>query len=270
MNTGNKYKHAPKLIHAKTKVMKASNRLDKLAAKFNLYRADKIPAKYWNDKYFKENAPFKLGQDNLDKSPEYLTSMKGVESGTYHEVRQQTREDLKTGVVTHELYHIDHSYNLMVSEDSDLLMIYIQSWNSKGKFDLHPYFGEVRKFHAIDNDLKKKALENLKEPNKVGVFTDKKVVAWFRYCQEYVAILNTLLVEVNDKNDQLEKEREEYIAQLKEAKLIRHSDNSTVYVNWNSFQIIFNHDRKRKYMSKTVEYRGNTEDVLSLYKALNN
>lgn len=107
-----------------------TERLDKLAAKFNLYRADQIPAKYWEDTYFKENAPFYLGKSNSSAIPEHLKKMQG-------------------------------------------------------------------------------------------------------------------------------------------ATVKRYPDNSSVWINWEGFQITFNHNKASKYMEKRVEYRGNAADVLELFKKLN-
>lgn len=224
------------------------------ASIYNLYQFADIPERYLTR--YKSDG-YLPGNYDGNSLPEFLKTLKGYEIGIFYEAKQDTNY---TGITN---YYIDHSHILIKKEDSDNVMMLRQDRNKKYYF--YPYYGLMHHYQNIDYHIKDKSLKELPEPNKIGVFTEKKVNDWFVYNEKYLAILENVLAEVNGKNAEHEKTIKDFIASIPGCKVSAH-DNKT-WVTTKLFEVIFQHNKAEKYLSTQVTFRGSINDITKIETA---
>jgi len=222
--------------------------LAQIAAGFSLYQVADIPSRYINDNY-----DHRINCGNL-KVPEFMTSLKGYEVGVFYECKQDT--DYK-GVIT---YYIEHSYLLVKRNDNDtVLMLKADRHN---KYYFYPYYSLMHKYNGISYDIKKTALKGLKEPNYIGVFTEKKVNDWFNYCIEYLAILDNTLNDVADKNNEIQNKIDAFIQSVPGCHVSKYQN--TTDIETPLFRVRFDHFKDQRYLSTKIDFKGNLSDITRL------
>ena len=225
--------------------------LKAVAAEFNLFQVADIPAKYVNDNY---DHRVKCGDYNM---PEFITGLKGYESGLFYECKQDA--DYK-GVIT---YYIDHSYLLLKKEGSGIMLMVMKDRNNK--YYLHPHYYHLRKYNGINYHIKGEALKAIKEPNYIGVFTEKKIIAWIEYCENYIQILENVYNEVNNKNDEIKAKIAAFIASVPGCKVSTYSN--TTDVETKLFRVRFDHFKDQKYLSTKIDFKGDLSDITEVEAA---
>lgn len=230
--------------------------IKQVAEGFNLYQLQDIP-QAWKD-YSNFAWRVELGQrDNV--IPEFLLTLKGYEVGLFFECETQDKGTEK------ELKFIEHARILLKKNDSDLLLMVSQQWRDK-KYYLHPLYNYERKFHSVSHYLKKDALKGLVEPNYIGVFTVNKVENWVKYCNEYLQRLETLSVDVNAKNVEIEQKIKSFIDSVEGCEVSKY--NNVTDITTSNFRVRFEHFKDQNYLNTKIDFRGSLADVTAIESAM--
>lgn len=158
-------------------------------------------------------------------------------------------------------YYVEHSYIVRVVDDLIIMLL-----NYKDKFYLHPFFGNLHKYQNISIYERKRKLKNLKEPNKIGVFTEKKVNDWIQYCKDYIRLMEELYDEFEDINNEIEGKIQQFIESLKDKEVTTWGDSlmQTTQVKTSLFYVTFVHYRDQKYLDTRINFRGSIDDISKL------
>ena len=222
-----------------------------LAAKFNFFSKENIPAEfreYWN------LSPRIRGEHII--IPEGLKNLKNIEV------------DLFFKCVKEEEYNtIQGNYILVKLKSSDLLCV-LNSY--KEKYRLHPYWEYIREAGlGLDSYKISKITNEQISPNKIGVFTEKKISDWVTYCENYINALKTAAQTVESTNNKHKKEIEDFINSLdkvKEVRVERYENRTTVYTPL--FTVDFKLFSGSGYLEKKIVFSGNINDVSKILNKL--
>lgn len=227
--------------------------LKQTAAKLDLYKKEDIPERYRsNDEYYQHRIDFGTERGQI---PEFLSNLKGYETGLFYECEEQTNN------TTNEYYLGDNSYVLLKKMESEVPLIVSKNWKDK-KYHFHPVHRLMHKFHNIDHYLKATALKDLTEPNRIGVFTEKKVEDWVKYNDQKIKILDDLLHEVTDKNTHLEKQISDFIESVPGCKVSRYQDQTSVTTSL--FTINFTFYKASNHLNTKFEFNGKIADITKI------
>ena len=225
------------------------------AKKFNLYQLQDIPDIYKTDSHYEHRI-----QCNKKEIPSELTYMECISVGLFYECKQDTNYKNETN------YYIEHSYILCIGENTPLLMLQGNDYRNKGKYYFNPYYGIMHKYQNINYEIRNESIKELKEPNRIGVFTDKKVIEWLKYSIQYISTLEKVYENVNNENKRIEDEIKNTIESLKGCNVSTYQNITDI--DTPLFRIRFKHFKDQKYLNTTIEYKGNLQDVIKLNNQL--
>lgn len=227
-------------------------KIEQLAEKFNLFTAENLPEthKEYYDKMLKDNS-YKLGRNNL---PDFFKNYKGCEIGTFYECRKDTDYQKKI------TYYIERVYNLFLAPDSNYLLMLM---DYKGKYYFHPFYNYWHKYHGIGNTERNKVINSLKEPNKIGVFTDKKLNDWFLYCNELMRAMEKLYNSHNSKTNVIQSEVDTFCKRMREAGA-RITGENPWWIDTDLFSVRLTIHKDSNYLEKNITFRGNLNQVAKL------
>ena len=227
-------------------------KIEQLAEKFNLFTAENLPEthKEYYDHMLKESS-YELINNNL---PDFLNNYKGCEIGTFYKCNKDT--DYK-GKIT---YYIERVYNLFRAPGSDYLLMLM---NYKGKYYFHPFYNYWHKYHGISHTERNKVINGLKEPNKIGVFTDKKVNDWFLYCNDLMIAMEKLYNSHNSETNEIQSEVDNFCKRMQDAGA-RITGNNPYWIDTDLFAIRLTIHKDSNYLEKNVTYCGNLNQVAKL------
>jgi hypothetical protein len=232
------------------------NNLKNKAAELNLYVSNEIPKEYTQSQILngstfdysdKVNNNYTLPSEILQK----------YEHGLFWECRKQYTNTEPQQV---ELYYIEHSRLLFLSPKGNLLRL-VKDRQNKYSFSLdYSHYKEVQKVSYNTRILAQKE-SNLIEPNKIGVFTDKKIIDWLNYCDKEAELNNKIVQESNNKNKDIEAEIQNFINSVpcKVSKWDNKTDIQTKY-----FRVLFTHDKSSQYLSKQITFSGLLTDIINI------
>ncbi len=237
--------------------------LKELAAEYDLYQEQDIPANYRKDQdYYKHR--ISLGANNT--IPEFLQTSGDIEIGLFYQCTSDTHYQTKLPT-----YGIQDSFILLKSKDNDiLLMLRGNDFHNRGKYWFSPFYNTLWKYNEIDNNKRSIATDLVDShylPNKIGVFTDKKVSDWINYCDETIAALNRLLNDVTGENTAIEKEIQAIKASLPHA-TVNDMHKDILWLDTELFSIKLEHHRKSAYLEKKVHFKGDVDVAIRLEKQL--
>lgn len=225
-----------------------TNNLKTLAASFNLYQLQDIPARYKND-YFEHR--INCGHKDI---PADLLNIKSIEIGLFYECKQDT--NYKNEVT----YYVDHSFILIKEINSPVLCMLMA--NSSNKYWLHPYYSLIHKYHGISSYKRNDTIKALKEPNMIGVFNEKKVKDWFNYCYSYITALEDLYNLYNSENEKIEQSIKEFIQNNKGCEVSTY--NNITDITAGLFRIRFTHHKDQKYLNTEITFKGTLNDITKI------
>ena len=101
----------------------------------------------------------------------------------------------------------------------------------------------------------------IKEPNSIGVFTDKKINDWFEYLDKLVDVHNAILSQAKDKNAEIEAEIQTFINSVKCT--VQKRDTKT-WVYTKHFEVIFTHHKGEMWLSTEIKYKGKLNEVTAI------
>jgi len=227
-------------------------KIEQLAEAFNLYTVENLPEThkvYYNQML--SNDSYKLKGDNL---PDFFKEYNGCEIGTFYECREERDY---SGKIT---YYIERGYVLYLAPDSDYLLMLM---NYKGKYYFHPFYNYWHKYHGISNTERNKVINSLKEPNKICVFTDKKVNDWFKYCDDLMAAMENMYKSHNSQTNEIQSEIDTFCKRMREAGAKITGDNP-YWIDTDLFSIRLTIHKDSNYLEKNVTFRGNLNQVAKL------
>jgi hypothetical protein len=236
--------------------MKTSKQFQNNAKAFNLYIKENVPTTHTATQIL--NGREWSYKDKLNESlilpSEELKKFK-------HDLFFECRTQLKNNSEEVELYYIERSQLLFESPEGNLIML----WKHKNKFTFGPYYGHYREVQKISHYIREKAYKEsgLKEPQQIGVFTEKKINDWLKYCDELIKF-NAELVKVHtSKNDDLMKEVEEFIKKSK-GRVSKYQN--IIDIDTDNFRVRFTVQKDQNYISKQITFKGDLNTILELSK----
>lgn len=233
--------------------MKAENL--QLAAKYNYFQLSNIPAHILCDKWFSERFEGYKAIFNSAKIPDGLAVLKNVEVGIFAEILEE-----KNNKGEHELYYCDNIYTLVFSPDCEVPLMLM---SYKGKYYLHPIYSFDRVIQGVTTyEQRKPYLYKIAEPNRIGVFTERKIADWVAYCKAYIAACRQCTADLQSKEQENKKYIQSVIASLPGAKVATHKNWTTIETKL--FRIEFEILNGGDYLSKKVEYKGTIADIIRL------
>ena len=235
--------------------MKAKN-LEK-AAKIGYYQFENLPEHVKNNPYFKENY---LNPEKWEKwvAPDFFNTSK-YEIGMFAKVRTQ----YKNFSDEIELYYIDYFVILLFDDSLDFPLIMKNDWRTK-KYHFHPVYELINKLTLkISYEQQKPFLAEIKKPNKIGVFSDKKLADWVEYCREYVFALEKCNDTITGKKTENQKYIDSVVNSMLGAKIDTHKNYTTIENKL--FRIEFALLENGAYLQKKIEFKGAIEDIIKLH-----
>lgn len=235
--------------------MKAKN-LEK-AARFDYYQFDNLPEHVKTDPYFKEK------HSNPEKwekwvAPDFFNTS-NYEVGMFAKVRTQYK-NFSNEI---ELYYIDN-FNILLFDDSlDFPLIMKNDWRTK-KYHFYPVYELINKLTLkVSYEQQKPFLAEIKEPNKIGVFSDKKIADWVEYCREYVFALEKCNDTITNKKIENQKYIDSVVDSMQGAKIEKHTNYTTIENKL--FRIEFALLENGGYLQKKIEFTGSIDDIIKLH-----
>lgn len=132
----------------------------------------------------------------------------------------------------------------------------------RGKYHIHPDWHRINKL-TFSSYEQTELLKHLQEPNRIGVFSDKKINEWLEFCVEKVRIL--------DEYEAIHKEKNATIlAEIEEIKKIGKAggyDNRT-RIDTILFRIDLTHCPETAFLDKKITFNGGVDDVKKIMEAM--
>ena len=225
-----------------------------LAAKHGYYTLNSIPEHIKNDAYFKSNKEWSDPEFYDKPIPEGLTSLKNVQCGVFVRIKEEFNPD-----GTHSLYFVDDPSLILVFSDKTEIPLMLRS--DKGKYYLFPIYGEINRLqHNTNYEQRKEFLQDLKEPNYIGVFTEKKVEAWVDYCLNYIDACKKASAFVESKKAENLVYIEQVVRSVECKGVQRYGAYTTIETNY--FKIEFELQDNGFSLRKNVVFKGGIETII--------
>lgn len=154
--------------------------------------------------------------------------------------------------------HDDYGRFVIIPYNTEYCFRLIKDKNKKYHFGLD--FAMLIKYGNIDHDIISDALKNLDIPNYIGSFSQKKVSDWIEYLCKRTDILESVLVELQDKNAEIENCINAFIASVPKPNVYRW--DSKTEVECKAFTVTFSHHKSSKSLSTKIEYHGGLDNVV--------
>lgn len=223
--------------------------LREIAAGFNLYPAESIPQTHLE--YF--NTRLRGGH----KQNEYLSACSLVDGGIFYQCGKDTNYN---GEIS---YYIEHVYEIYKAKDNEILLML--KADNKGKMYLYPHYAHLHKYQGISYHKRNEATKELKEPNKIGVFTDNKVLAHLEYCASYIATMDALFNEVDGENERLQGVINSFAEKMeKQGAKIRRWSGVQVDVETDIFRVYFKIHTDTNYLETKISFTGGLCDIVQI------
>ena len=226
-----------------------------LAAKYGYYTFDSIPEHIKNDDFFKSSKEWNDPKFYEKPIPEGLMSLKNVQCGAFVKIKEEFNRD-----GAHSLYFVDYPNRILVFSDKTEIPLMLRE--NKGKYYLFPIYEELHKIQLNTNyEQRKEFLQEVKEPNHIGVFTAKKVEAWVDYCINYIDACKKASAFVESKRAE-NLAYIEHVINSVECKDVRRYHDYTI-IETNYFTIEFELQDNGSYLRKKVVFKGGIETIIN-------
>lgn len=224
-----------------------------IAAKYGYYTFSSIPEHIKNDPYFKSNKEWSDPEFYEMNVPYGLDKIKCIQYGSFVKIKEQLKHD-----GSHELYYIDFAKILVFSDKADFPLMLQES---KGKYYLFPIYEEINKIQRYTSyEQRREFLQEVKEPNRIGVFTEKKVEAWVDYCINYVDACKKASAFMESKKAENLAYMEHVISSVDCKSVQRFNDYTIIETNY--FTIEFELLDHGFYLKKKVVFKGGIDAII--------
>lgn len=217
----------------------------------NLYTLSDIPNRWRQSRYFERI------ENDTDDTPQFLKDLKCYEVGKFYECKIQDKG------TENELYYIEHSRILVKKEGSNVVMRLAYDSRDK-KYHFHVSWEQLNQFNNMSSYKRQEAIKSIKEPNYIGVFSEKKVDDWAKYCEDYMNAMLSFNNDLDTKNKAIENEIQTFIDKV-QCTNVQKRDNLT-WVNTPLFEIKFEHSKGSGYLTTKVTFKGQLSDIIKLQK----
>lgn len=225
--------------------------LQTIAASYNLYSLDNLPTEF-KESYNK----LPNYKKEIEASfPKILKQYKSIETGVYFNC--ESGENYTT---------IENVTILVKSKNNDIVCVLNSDYASKGKFEIMVLWELTTKLRKNLSSYKASELYNaIKKPNKIGVFTEKKVNDWLTWCSDYYNLLKLENNKAENKIAESESKLDKIISQLKSKteQIGKSNDSSRTYIYTKNFDLTIEIDRSGNFYTK-VHYKGDLETTINL------
>jgi hypothetical protein len=226
------------------------------AAKYGYYQAGNFPEDFQKVSFRQPSFP-----DQLTKLP---SEAPGYETGIFYKLAIQDKDTARE-------YRYAEEPQLLVSAKGSGLICWIPSGSYSDKWDIYPITEQTIKFRNISRYREADATKHLKEPNKIGVFTDKKINDWLQHCEAKYNAKNELYKAIQAESNAHLETIKDFLSKV-DAKVTERDDRNQVdfFVETSVFSIHFFLDKNQAHLRKTVTFKGNFVDIINIEKALKN
>lgn len=240
--------------------MKPTTKMIELASKYNYFQIDAIPQMYFEDAYFAEHFDSKINHkySRTIEIPEFILNSNTFQVAEFCHISEQFKNVTKE----HESYFIERFVILVYCETANEIMLLHTGYAHKNKYYLHPIWEAINKLQW--NTPNNHAPEYvLKTPNYFSLesMTEKKLLNWVNYCNDYLKILEDNANKHSDKKEQNLTEIQKIIHSLPNAKVSTYHD--TTQIETNLFTITLTLENKGSYLSQKVQYKGTIQDIIN-------
>jgi hypothetical protein len=219
-----------------------------MAASFGHYQKDNFPSCAMEDENFVEQLEWKL-RINKKEIPESLSSCEGFEIGIFFKV-----EKPKNG----NDYHSITRGSILLYDGTQL----VQLMENNKKFKLCPLYEVINKFYKLSYAQKVPYTNEVIEPQKIGVFTSKKLNAWFDYCDKHMNALQAAQDALNSNYNANMEKINSIIKALPNAKIEQHKNSW--YIKTNLFDITLDLLNDGDSLREKIVFNGTLTDIINL------
>lgn len=224
----------------------------KAGAEINYFTPDNLPAEALENQYFKERLNGYLQRYADIKIPEALLPFGAV---------ALFKLDRDTTGAGETLFYVDYPgvHICLLSPAGNMCQLISRN----GKYEFFPVYPVVNRLHRTTSYVfRKPFLEKVKEPNKIGVFTPRKVADWLSYCDQYISACKEAENSLLSNKAKNEQKIRTIIDALPGCK-VRSYQNST-YIETKIFCIDFELCDNGNYLGQKIQFRGTLEDIIKL------
>jgi|688.fasta_scaffold309549_5 hypothetical protein len=225
-----------------------------IAKESNLYTLQNLPQEALKDTYFMGNLEWYKERYNKVKIPEGIKNIQDIEVGVFAEVKPQYKNNSNEI----ELYYIENFYTLVFINDNVYILVF-----RKDKYSLFPIYRIVNLLSKdINSSQKYEFTKKIVEPNRIGVFTIKKLQDWAKYCEDYTQAIKDANFAVNSKLNENQKKIDNFISSLNGKCEVKQFRNYTI-VNTKYFEVEFELLDNGAYLNEKIYYKGGLNGGLS-------
>jgi hypothetical protein len=159
--------------------------------------------------------------------------------------------------------YLDHIYTIFETPKGNLALMR----GDKGKYSFFPFYGYFRLGDINYNTNRELKESGIKEPNRIGVFSDKKIIEWLNFVDLKIELLKS----IKDRNTKANDKIKEDIERIKNeigGKIVSAYKGNTI-IEKEGFLIEIEHDKSCSYLSTKIRYRGDIEKLINLLNRLN-
>jgi hypothetical protein len=234
------------------KTKETLTQLQETCAKLSMYTYENIPKEWTNPQKLKGNVYDYSGRiDNKYTLPSEILDK--YTHGLFWDCGKQFKNDNPTEV---ELYIIRHSTILFLSPNGNLIRL----MEHKKKYYFSLDYTHYRDVMHLSSRTKELALQasGIVEPNYIGVFTDKKINEWFKYCDDIAELHKKMISESAEENKKIENKIQEFIDSVK---CDVHKWSDKVEVKTKHFVVTFTHEKSTQYLYHKISFNGTLQDI---------
>lgn len=167
----------------------------------------------------------------------------------------------RDGITRH---YISDVYNCLLS-DNGTLCLYRKEYGKNGKYYLYPYHGYGARCYVMDNYRVRDAVAEVKEPNKIGVYSEKKVKDWMDYCDKVVAVYDRLLKEHSEKLERAKDEFASILSRFDKKHIVNLNEKDfSAYIRTPNFRVSLSVNFKQGTTQNEVTFVGDIGDVIRI------
>ena len=219
--------------------------------------------------YSKDTLPKEYTSRQMIKGSVFDYSYKVVEIGIINEVLREfepvtmfSAYEQKNNFSNEvELFVVEHSYLCFLTPKGRIAKLGMYD----GKHHFFPaywYYGLMRN---VDTYKRREYAQEVKGPNKIGVFTRKKVHDWLEYCDKEVDRIEKVCEAAEAKNAEIRQRIAQIIHNAGKDARVTKGDN-WLRIDLGKFRIMLTHNISAQHLSIETEFLGNHNDAFELSK----
>lgn len=157
---------------------------------------------------------------------------------------------------------IDHSVLALISPAGRMCRLY-KSWRND-RYEVFPIWEDLMSYKEVSNYKQEEIRKELKRPNRVGSWSEKKLADWLNYCDEYVEAMERAKDYVSQARDANLQRITDFIESVPGCEVTRRDDKTWIDIPDQGFYLTFTLEKGESYMREDITYRGSLEDLQKL------